>query len=1477
MASNFDFLQYESDTRIYYQSAIEAEKQYSQEMYTAEFVTLRKMLQKLVEHTLELNGIEVPEYNTFDQNLSLVKKYNLLSEVIIDRLYKLKKVGNISAHQMNRDIGQENALSGLKEVFYIFAWFVQKNYKRNVDVQSFEEPKSNIYETSERKLIYVQTVDNKDGNFDIYEGLEKIGDASITDFEIDGHPNSNDLREIAGKRIKQYMTTAGLPFDLQWAELAYRKNDKTWFRDYDVHKVLQKSGVKKAESLKGNEWFKTDLETIKEAITAVKEGKTAINVENNDKKANAIVLRPEQKEAIEVAKKAFKKYSKRKKDSPANHVLWNAKMRFGKTITALELVKEMKFEKVLIMTHRPVVSDSWYEDFRKLNLANMNYTYGSRDKGLTLEELFKGDNPFIYFASIQDLQGSYSLGGNVSNKNKLVSKIDWDLIIIDEAHEGTMTDKTQTVLNHVLKEDTKVLELSGTPFNLIDKYEDDQIFTWDYVMEQQAKEQWYQNHPNEKNPYEMLPKVNMYTFEMNKNFGQSEFIDPTNRSFKFSEFFRVDEQGNFIYEREVKRFLDNITTPNKKTNYPYSTPEFRDKLRHTLWILPSRSSAKALEKLMNSHPVFGMDYEVINVVDKDDNQDEDHSKNDLERVRNAIGDDPTKTRTITLTVRKLTTGVNIPQWTGVMFLSNTNSAMQYLQAAFRAQTPYSHEKFGMKTNCYIFDFAPDRALTIMSDSVRLSSGAGKLATPEQKYKMGELLNFLPIIGEQGHGMKEYRVDTLLTKLKKVYAEKAVQTGFDDDSIYSDELLKLDYVDINDFNNLKAIVGTTKKEKKATQVDVNSSGLTDEEYEKAEKGKKKAKKERTPEEQDAIDKMNQLKKQKKTMISILRSISVRIPMMIYGMDIDLSDDVDINTFIHKVDDKSWEEFMPKGVTKELFKKFSKYYDSDIFIEAGRIIRNKVKQLDNVDPLERVEQIAMLFGTFKNPDKETVLTPWRIVNMQLGKTLGGLSHYDEDYEETSINGVKVRRWVNTNLTDKILENPDTHYLEINSKTGLYPLYIVASMYQLAFEKLNEETAGRFSYQEQEQLWEEILKNNIFVIAKTPMAKTITERTLSGYKNYEMNVKFIDHLVEEAKENINDLANKISKEFKGMKFDVVIGNPPYQQDDKNGKGSGTPIYQHFVELSKKLSPRYITLITPSVWFTGGKGLDKYRYNMLNDNHLKAVYNFETPKEIFPTANLRGGVNFFLWDKNYNSNNIFVESINNGKIISSGYRPIYAENLELFIANNKSYFLLCKLIDKGLNVDLYNSNNFSSIVSARNPYALTTNFKKNQNFKSSKDSLKNPVKVYASDNTVGYVERGILKKGIENIDKIKVFTAFANNIGTDLSDDNLNLIIGKDGSVCTETFLEIGCNLNLTLNEAENIGKYLKTKFVRFLISLIKANQNGTRKTYRLVPMQDFSNDSDIDWDKSIKDINIQLYKKYNLSDDDINFIETQIKEIN
>lgn len=258
------------------------------------------------------------------------------------------------------------------------------------------------------------------------------------------------------------------------------------------------------------------------------------------------------------------------------------------------------------------------------------------------------------------------------------------------------------------KRTTKLLECSGTPFNLLSDYDEEQIFTWDYTMEQEAKLAWSEEHPNEVNPYETLPKVSMYTFEMSDHFKDINFTgDGLGRySFNFKEFFRTDENGKFVHEKNVRQFLKNITSPGP-TNYPFANRAFRNNLRHTLWILPGIKECNALEDLLNEPgTVFHEEgYKVVNVVRGDKTADEEASQSDVERVNRAMDPDPAKTKTITLTVRKMTTGVTIKPWTGVLFLSNTNSAMQYLQAAFRAQTPYASETFGQKTNCYIFDFA----------------------------------------------------------------------------------------------------------------------------------------------------------------------------------------------------------------------------------------------------------------------------------------------------------------------------------------------------------------------------------------------------------------------------------------------------------------------------------------------------------------------------------------------------------------------------------------------------------------------------------------------------------------------------------------------------------------------------------------------------------------------------------------------------
>ena len=277
----------------------------------------------------------------------------------------------------------------------------------------------------------------------------------------------------------------------------------------------------------------------------------------------------------------------------SNQMLWNAKMRFGKTLSALEVVRQQNYTRTIILTHRPVVDEGWFEDFNKIFYNHKDFHYGSRNKGElfgNLEQLAKKGDKYVYFASMQDLRGSDLVGGKFE-KNSEIFDAPWDFLIVDEAHEGTQTELGKNVVNELVKPHTKVLRLSGTPFNLLDDYDEKEIFTWDYVMEQKAKAEWDLTHFGDPNPYESLPAINIYTYDLGNL--MSEFVEDE-KAFNFREFFRTKDDGTFAHEKDVVKFLDLLCRDDKDSLYPYSREEFRKIFRHTLWVVPGVKAAKAL-------------------------------------------------------------------------------------------------------------------------------------------------------------------------------------------------------------------------------------------------------------------------------------------------------------------------------------------------------------------------------------------------------------------------------------------------------------------------------------------------------------------------------------------------------------------------------------------------------------------------------------------------------------------------------------------------------------------------------------------------------------------------------------------------------------------------------------------------------------------------------------------------------------------
>jgi hypothetical protein len=1317
------------------------------------------------------------------------------------------------------------------------------------------------------KLIYVFRINDK-----THQGCLKIGEATSDNEDIWGlQPNSKPLNEAAKNRINQYTQTAGIVYELLYTEVTVfnEKGTLKSFSDAEVHQVLIRSGIQRKTfdtKNKANEWFETDLETVKNAIKAVKEGRNSIGKSEITKDKSPIAFRPEQQEAIDKTKKQFKK---------GNEMLWFAKMRFGKTLSALQVVKDMDFSRTLILTHRPVVDAGWFEDFGKIFYDKLNFFYGSKKNGdliQTLEKRLRKENSkYIYFASMQDLRGSSQVGGNF-DKNDEIFSANWDFIIVDEAHEGTQTELGKNVMRELVKPTTKVLHLSGTPFNLLDNYKEEEIYTWDYVMEQKAKKEWDKIHFGDPNPYASLPRLNIFTYDLGKLL--KDFIDE-DIAFNFREFFKVNKQGEFLHEKDVLSFLNLICKEDKFSNYPYATKEYRDNFRHSLWIVPGVKEAKALSAILQAHSIFRQ-FKIVNVAG--DGDEEKKYDDALKEVKEKIGPNPNETYTITISCGRLTTGVSVPAWTSVFMLSGSfnTSASSYMQTIFRVQTP-AIINGRIKEECFVFDFAPDRTLRVIAETAKISSKAGKTTSTDRQI-MGEFLNFCPIISIHGSRMSTYNVEGMLEQLKKMYVERVVRNGFEDNYLYNnDQLMQLNEIELNDFNELKGIIGSTKAMSKTGDIDINKQGFSDEEYEQLEGAKKKnkANKELSEEEKELLKQREELKKNRDSAVSILRGISIRMPLLIYGAEVkDEEKQLDIDNFAELIDDKSWAEFMPVGVTKEVFKNFKKYYESDVFRSAGKRIRAMARVADNLNIEERIARITTIFSTFRNPDKETILTPWRVVNMHMSDCLGGYTFFDEDFEKT----IEHPRFVNHDNVTNIVFASDSKILEINSKSGMYPLYMAYGIYRTKLAEQFKDSKQTQTTQQQLKIWDSVIAENIFVICKTPMAKSITKRTLAGFRDAKVNTRHFEDLVNQIIKKPQNFINKtkqgktywITNNNDNMKFNAIVSNPPYQEMDGGAQASAGPIYNHFVEIAKKINPTTISMIMPSRWYSGGKGLDDFRNNMLNDKHIAVLHDFLNPEQVFPNTNIRGGICYFLWNKEYD-NEVSLTKVVTHQIKAKPimvYRSLLNDNADTFIRHGAAI----SIINKTSEISTLES--FSEHVSVLRPFGFRGYFINSEQFRSSADGLVDPVICYGKGTKIGYVEREEVKVKQEWINNFKVFTPRANNIGTELNDDNLNTFIGEPNTICTESYIVLGADLKLDKYSATSLSKYFTTKFVRFLHSLAKAGQDATSKTYKFVPLQNFTKKSDIDWSKSIIEIDQQLYSKYNLTPEEITFIERMIK---
>ncbi len=1274
----------------------------------------------------------------------------------------------------------------------------------------------------------------------------------------------------------------------------------------------------------------------------------------------AIVLRDEQQEAIKRAAQHFKNESHR-------NFLWNAKMRFGKTICAMQLAKKMGVKTCLIVTHRPVVNKGWKEDFDKTFGSDQHYKFGTRfiDKEndkienegdyYELEKFSnKEGNHLVFFVSMQYLCLSQEVNTNSKNKDKIANENDklkaailnkvWDLVVIDEAHEGTQTYLGKRVIEKLSKPKTKVLHLSGTPFNLYQNFASDEIYTWDYIKEQRAKAHcetdiWKKNNPDKRNPYGGLPRMNIYTYDLAnllKNYCDQE------QAFKFSEFFRTwsekrhkgkipqGKAGSFVHEDDVKNFLDLLCQKSDDTGYPFSTDEYRKNFRHTLWVVPGVSEAKALTELLRQHKIFKL-FKVINVAGN--SEDDEIQSNALDKVLNEIGDRPDNRFTITISCGRLTTGVTVSPWTAVLYLkgSDNTSASTYLQTIFRVQSPWEYNSSGkkwMKKECFVFDFAPNRTLQMMAETAKFSVDTeddeennkkqkkGKRpSTKDDREKMKEFLNFCPVVAMEGGIMKDYDVDSLFAQLDRVYVDRVVRNGFNDNSLYNEqELLNLDPEALNRLQEIISKTTNLKKPEKAGTIELtdNPKNAAKSNNGSEDGAESKNKDEEDLQKQEERERRKKEREERDNRITILRGISLRIPLLIYGAElIDETAEnagITIDNFTSIVDDASWAEFMPKGVSKDDFNSFKIAYNPTVFLESGKRIRALVREADSMPTDLRIQRIAEIFSYFHNPDKETVLTPWRVVNMHMSDCIGGFCFFNEKFdgpnqkeiiEETTGEAVVVdtnepRLVHKGQVTTDIFwdDNPknltlNSKVLEINSKTGLYPLYIAYSLFRFRSAHFVEadliNNSQSLSIEQEQVIWDDIIRYNIFVICKTPMAKAITKRTLVGFRNLEVqpNIK-IENLNEQITTNKEELIAKIKNEGywksdnnndKQMKFNAIVGNPPYQMNDGSGASddAANPIYQNFVRIAKQIDPNYFTLIMPSKWMVGGKAILKsFRKEMMEDNQLSRMFDFEESAECFTNQHIDGGICYFLWDKGHTGElNYFYKPSNSSSF--NIIRTLTDGNSDIVIRDYRRQSIIKKT---------KSDNTFIEIVSARKPFGINTDLFNNKeaypeyNLKS--QEFKDSVLVWGvkgikggAKRVCGFINESTIKKKREWISEYKLFISKA------FSANAVNppeLIVAGPNVVCTETFLVIGPFSDK--ESLERCHKYTKTNFFKILLFFGRGTMQVSQDVFRFIPLQDFSSASDIEWNKSISEINKQLFVKYDFNIEEILFIESMIK---
>ncbi|MDT2811763.1 Eco57I restriction-modification methylase domain-containing protein [Vagococcus lutrae] len=1410
-----------------------------------------------------------------------------------------------------------------------------------------------------------------------------------------GYVKIGDTTRNAVTRIFEQVGTAGLNPNILFEKLA-KKSDGKWFRDKELHRYLLLNGIEKKDfNGRADEWFYFNgtLEKAEELTDKFIE-RDYEEIHITDDKFDYI-LRNEQQQAVE---KTLEYYHR---DGEEKEFLWNAKPRFGKTLTTYDFIRNLKTTNVLIVTNRPAIANSWFDDFQKFiawqepHMKFVSETDALSGKAMTRsqyrEYLDTATNPSqIAFISLQDLKGAKFAGGGYE-KLDWVAGLDWDVLVIDEAHEGIDTKKTDRAFSQIKRKFT--LHLSGTPFKALanNKFHEDQIFNWSYVDEQQAKEDWDESIGS--NPYGSLPTLNLFTYQMSKMIEDEvtaglQIEDETNIDYAFdlNEFFRVKDNGQFEYEESVIRFLDNLSSGK----FPFSENQYRNELNHTFWLLPRVNAAKALEKLLKEHSTF-REYAVVlaagDGVSIQENLEEealDMKKNakSFDKVREAI---QKHDKTITLSVGQLTTGVTIPEWTAVFMLNNIESPSLYFQAAFRSQNPYEFEQDGKlyrKENAYIFDFSPDRTLRLYDEFANnLTYGSSKTSN-ERKSKIKKLLNFFPVIAEDDEGtMHEIDASEVLTIPSRITSREVVKRGFmsnllfaniagifSGDSPFKDILDKIPpeknkrlekpreipVTDphLNEDGEVEippeVVIGKSKDlfgEKIYASIEVveEVTKSIDEAEEKQKESIKTLAGNITESFAEGFDKLKgDFKLTKGRTDYIKKSVHTSLEEMITDKHLTMTNEV--RELKRDYEQKREEAILENNeeelqvVTKqfeEKKKEIETTFSEEINKEVEETIHTVVeKQIEKVEEKKKktteddvrdhlrgfartIPAFLMAYGNEdttlanfdENIDEATFEDLTSITIEEFKKLRDGFKYKDDAGEIKLIPGLfnevvfnaSIREFLDTkerlaNYFDESLDEDIFDYIPPQKTNQIFTPRRVVKMMVDALEKenpnifkdktkkfadlyvksglfiteivkkLNDGLKEQIPNQKERIKW--ILENQVYACAPSDIIYNIVKSFIFNELDFvsSRNLKLADTMQLASEEVLASNINVIYGDD-NLKFDVIIGNPPYQ--DETIGTSDNPIYHLFMEESYKIADK-VMLITPARFlFNAGKTPKAWNRKVLNDEHLKVVYYQQDSSKVFPNTDIKGGVTITYRDANQQFRKIgtFTQFPELNSILDKvTFKKDFESIVDYVFTQNKF----------DLDVLYKDHPKYKNIIgSGGREKRLTTSIIEQLDIFTDAPTSPEDIKLIGLIKNIR-VYRYIHPKYIEehqNLHLYKVILPKSNGSGT-LGEVLSTPLLGNPFLGYTQSFISIGAFE--TEFEGTAALKYIKTKFARTLLGTLKITQDNNKDTWLNVPLQDFTTTSDVDWSKSIAEIDQQLYKKYNLNEEEVSFIEEKVKSM-